>query len=71
MAKKVFVWSSIRKLMKKQGVSIVARGAVDLLIEHLEKMAKSATESALLFREYGSQRKKISKEDLDIALKYF
>ncbi len=56
--------------MREQGASIVSRSAVDELIEHLEKLTKSATESALLFGEYGSKRKKLTKEDLDIAIKY-
>lgn len=70
MAKKSFAWSPIRRLMKEQGASIVSTSALDKLIEHLENLAKSATESALLYGEYGSKRKKITKEDLDIAIKY-
>ena len=70
MTKKSFAWSPIRRLMKEKGASIVSRSAVDTLIEHLEQLAKSATESALLFGEYGSKRKKLTKEDLDIAFKY-
>ena len=36
MAKKVFAWSPIRKLMKDNGAEMVARDAVDALIELVE-----------------------------------
>lgn len=51
MAKKKhsFAWSPIRRLMKQQGASIVARNAVDLLIDHLEKTAVKLTEQARAF----------------------
>lgn len=51
MAKKkhTFAWSPIRRLMKQQGASIVARDAVDLLIDHLEKTARGLTEQAKQF----------------------
>jgi histone H3/H4 len=35
--------------MKQQGASIVARDAVDLLIDHLEKTARGLTEQAKQF----------------------
>lgn len=71
MAKKkhTFAWSPIRRLMKQQGASIVARDAVDLLIDHLEKRAKSLTEQAKKFTMHAN-RKKITKEDLNLAIKY-
>ncbi|KKN18026.1 hypothetical protein LCGC14_0959830, partial [marine sediment metagenome] len=51
MAKKKhsFAWSPIRRLMKQQGASIVARNAVDLLIDHLEKTATALTTQARTF----------------------
>jgi len=51
MAKKKhsFAWSPIRRLMKQQGARIVARNAVDLLIEHLEKTTIALTEQAKAF----------------------
>jgi histone H3/H4 len=55
--------------MKQQGASIVARDAVDLLIDHLEKRAKSLTEQAKKFTMHAN-RKKITKEDLNLAIKY-
>jgi len=71
MAKKkhTFAWSPIRRLMKQQGASIVARDAVDLLIDHLEKTARQLTEQAKQFTMHAN-RKKITKNDLLLAIKY-
>lgn len=71
MAKKKysFAWSPIRRLMKQQGASIVARDAVDLLIDHLEKTAIGLTEQARAFTQHAN-RKKITKNDLLLAIKY-
>jgi histone H3/H4 len=71
MAKKkhAFAWSPIRRLMKQQGASIVARDAVNLLIDHLEKSAIALTEQARAFTMHAN-RKKITKNDLLLAIKY-
>lgn len=71
MAKKkhTFAWSPIRRLMKQEGASIVARDAVDLLIDHLEKKAVGLTEAAKRFTRHAN-RKKITKNDLLLAIKY-
>ena len=71
MAKKKhsFAWSPIRRLMKQQGASIVARNAVDLLIDHLEKTATSLTEQARAFTRHAN-RQKITKNDLLLSIKY-
>ena len=71
MAKKkhAFAWSPIRRLMKQQGASIVARNAVNLLIDHLEKSAVGLTEQARAFTMHAN-RKKITKNDLLLAIKY-
>ncbi len=71
MAKKKhsFAWSPIRRLMKQQGASIVARNAVDLLIDHLEKTATSLTTQARAFTMHAN-RKKITKNDLLLSIKY-
>jgi len=71
MAKKKhsFAWSPIRRLMKQQGASIVARNAVDLLIDHLEKTASKLTEQARSFTTHAN-RKKITKNDLLLSIKY-
>ena len=71
MAKKkhAFAWSPIRRLMKQQGASIVARNAVNLLIDHLEKTAVGLTEQARAFTMHAN-RKKITKNDLLLSIKY-
>jgi histone H3/H4 len=55
--------------MKQQGASIVARNAVDQLIDHLEKTATKLTEQARTFTMHAN-RKKITKNDLLLAIKY-
>ena len=71
MAKKKthFAWSPVRKLMKRSGAQIVARDAVELLIVDLEETASKLTKKALGFAKH-AKRKKISKEDMDLAIKY-
>ena len=64
-----FAWSPIRRLMKHAGAAIVARSAVDLLIEHLEKTAFDLTEQARTFTMHAN-RKKITKKDLLLSIKY-
>jgi len=72
MAKKKhsFAWSPVRRLMKKQGATIVARDAVDLLIENLESTATAITKQAITFCNHAG-RKKVTKHDLLLAIKYF
>jgi DNA-binding protein len=71
MAKKKthFAWSPVRKLMKSVGAQIVARDAVELLIADLEETAKKLTKKALGFAKH-AKRKKVSKDDMDLAIKY-
>jgi histone H3/H4 len=70
MAKrKVFAWSPLRRLMRKQGAHIVARSAGDILIADLESTALKLTQRALKFANH-AKRKKISKEDMRLAIKY-
>lgn len=64
-----FAWSPIRRLMKQEGAAIVARDAVDLLIDHLAKIAIGLTEQAQAFTMHAN-RKKITKEDLLLSIKY-
>lgn len=61
-----FAWSPIRGLMKQQGSSIVAKNAVDLLINQLEKTAAALTEEAKSIAMH-SNRKKVSVDDLLLA----
>ena len=68
MAKKVFAWSPIRKLMKDNGAEMVARDAVDALIDYLEKLAEGVTSKALEMTRHAS-RKKLTMADMDLAMK--
>jgi histone H3/H4 len=69
MAKKraIFAWSPLRSLMKTAGAEIVSRDAVDVLLNYLEGRAKMLTERALIFAKH-SKRKKISKDDMGLAV---
>lgn len=67
--KRSFAWSPLRKLMKKAGANIVARNAVDLLISDLEGVAQKLTQKALGFAKH-AKRKKITKDDMALAIKY-
>ena len=67
--KRSFAWSPVRKLMKKSGANIVARNAVDALILNLEDVAESITKRALAFAVH-AKRKKITKDDIGLAIKY-
>ncbi|MFX1384139.1 MAG: histone [Promethearchaeota archaeon] len=68
MAKKVFAWSPVRKLMKDNGAEMVARNAVDALIDYLEKLAKGVTSKALEMTRHAN-RKKLTIADMDLAMK--
>lgn len=70
MAGEYIAWSPIRRLMKHCGGVIVARDAVDELINWLETSAEELTETALRLTHHAG-RKKISREDLLMAIKYF
>lgn len=67
--KRTFAWSPLRKLMRRSGASIVARDAVDTLIMALETDATTLTKKALSFAQH-AKRKKISREDMQLAIKY-
>jgi len=68
MAKKVFAWSPVRKLMKDNGAEMVARDAVDALIDYLQKLAKTMTNKALEMTRHAG-RKKLTVGDMDLAMK--
>ncbi len=63
-------WSPIRRLMKHNGAVIVARNAVDELIHWMSTSAVKITKSALTLTKHG-KRKKITRDDILIAIKYF
>ena len=65
-----FSWSPIRRLMKEKGASIVARDAVDELRDWLGVASKKITENALNLTKH-AKRKKITKDDILLAVKYF
>jgi histone H3/H4 len=67
MVKKIFAWSPIRKLMKDNGAEMVAREAVDALIDFLQKQARGITNKALEMTRHAG-RKKLTIEDMNIAL---
>ena len=77
MAKKVFfstslqnvkfAWSPVRKLMKDNGAEMVARDAVDALIDYLEKLAKTMTNKALEMTRHAG-RKKLTLDDMNLAM---
>ncbi|MGV9171913.1 MAG: histone [Promethearchaeia archaeon] len=63
-------WSPIRRLMKHNGAEIVARDAVDELIDWMQKSAEKITKTALRFTEQAG-RKKVTRGDIKLAIKYF
>ena len=67
--KSSFAWSPVRELMKQVGAEIVARDAVDALIFYLEKRSKAITDLALKLAHH-AKRKKISADDVELAIKH-
>ena len=63
-------WSPIRRLMKHNGAIIVARDAVDELVDWMSSSAVTITKSALTLTKHG-KRKKITRDDILLAIKYF
>ncbi len=72
MAKKrrIFAWSPLRALMKSAGAEIVSREAVESLLFYLEDRAKKLTEMSLKFAKH-AKRKKVTKEDMGLAIEYY
>ena len=63
-------WSPIRRLMKHNGATIVARDAVNELVSWLGSSAEQLTKTALSLTKH-SKRKKINRDDILLAIKYF
>jgi len=63
-------WSPIRRLMKHNGAVIVARDAVNELVDWMSASAVIITKSALTLTKHG-KRKKITRDDILLAIKYF
>ena len=70
MAGEYISWSPIRRLMKHNGAEIVARDAVDELVNWLETSAEKLTKTALRLTKH-AKRKKITRDDILLAIKYF
>lgn len=70
MARKkgTFAWSPIRELMKNSGAAMAANNAVDELIKYLEEVGAQITSKALECAKHAG-RKKITEEDMKIAMK--
>ncbi len=69
-AKEYISWSPIRRLMKHNGAFIVARDAVNELVEWMGQSAEKLTKTALTLTKH-SKRKKITRNDILMAIKYF
>lgn len=67
MVKKIFAWYPIRELMQSAGAKMIGRDAVAEMIDLLEKRARKVTGVALEVMR-NSNRKKLSKEDVEMAL---
>ena len=63
-------WSPIRRLMKHNGATIVARDAVNELVDWMSQSAEKITKTALGLTKH-AKRKKITKNDILLAIKYF
>jgi histone H3/H4 len=63
-------WSPIRRLMKHNGAIIVARDAVDELVEWMGSSAEKITKTALSLTKH-AKRKKVTRDDILLAIKYF
>ena len=62
-------WSPIRRLMKHNGAVIVARDAVDELVDWMGQSAEKITKSALTLTKH-AKRKKVTTDDILLAIKY-
>jgi histone H3/H4 len=56
--------------MKHNGAIIVARDAVDELVDWMSSSAVKITKSALTLTKHG-KRKKVTRDDILLAIKYF
>ncbi len=63
-------WSPIRRLMKHNGAVIVARDAVNELVDWMGQSAEKITKVALNLTKH-SNIKKVTKDDILLAIKYF
>jgi translation elongation factor aEF-1 beta len=64
-----FARSPVREMMKNNGAQIVARDAVELLINHIEQAATQLTKRAVMYAQH-AKRKKVTRDDILLAQKY-
>ncbi len=70
MSKKLrFAKSPVREMMKNSGTQLVAKGAVELLIDHIQQAATQITRMSTLYAMH-AKRKKVSRDDILLAVKY-
>ena len=70
MAKQhAFAWSPVRALMADAGAEIVAKDAVEVLLDFLEDRATKLTSMALKFTRHAN-RKKVTAGDMELAINY-
>jgi len=67
---KYISWSPIRRLMKHNGAIIVAREAVDELLDWMGRSAEQLTKTALTLTKHAN-RKKVTRDDILLSIKYF
>ncbi|MFX1451926.1 MAG: histone-like protein, partial [Promethearchaeota archaeon] len=66
---RIITKSALRRLMKeKADAELVASSAIEILMDHLQGLAKDLTAKALKIVE-NAKRKTITKEDLILAIK--
>ncbi|TFF89048.1 MAG: histone [Promethearchaeota archaeon] len=65
--KRYFAWSPLRAIMANTGAKIVARDAVDYLIDFLQKKTVELTKQAIVYARHAG-RKKVTTSDIDLAV---
>jgi len=63
-----FDWVPIRRLMQKSGADLVARDAVDQLLDYLERSAQDIASKAAEITK-AAKRKKVTAEDIRNAMR--
>ena len=66
--KRYFAWSPLRAVMADAGAKIVARDAIKHLIEWLQDEAVRISKRGYVLAKH-SNRKKITKDDITLAIK--
>lgn len=70
MSKKLqFAKSPVRVMMKNTGAQLVAKDAVELLIDHIEQAATQLTRQSMIYTMH-AKRKKVTRDDVLLAIKY-